>query len=130
MTEPIGAIRMSLEEIIVGPTNPDRPFTGQPHTHHGERGKTEVKGIRFRDLADCLAKAWIDAAGHTIGDESRREDLRNRAVNGTLNYNDLYSLECGDIDPIALIQSMVCQVEKAMGIYPNVPSLRFRNDND
>ncbi len=37
-----------------------------------------------------------------------------------MNYNDLYSLNCGDVDPIALIQNVTCQVEKMMGIYPNV----------
>ena len=31
-------------------TDPARPFTGQPHTENGERGKTEIKGIRFRDF--------------------------------------------------------------------------------
>ena len=103
-------------------TDPDRPFTGQPHTGGGERGKTEVKGIRFRDLADCVAKAWIDAAGHTV-EEELCDELRKRADDGTLNYNDLYTLQCGDIDPIALIQSVGCRVEKAMGIFPNVPKL-------
>ncbi len=43
-----------LADIIQGlfddTTDPDRPFTGQSHTSKGERGKTEVKSIRFRDL--------------------------------------------------------------------------------
>ena len=105
-------------------TDPDRPFTGQPHTDNGERGKTEVTGIRFRDLADCVVKAWIDAAGHTIEDESLRDEMYRRSDDGTLNYNDVYNIECGDIDPVALVQNVCCRVEKAMGIYPNVPSLR------
>ncbi len=102
-------------------TDPERPFTGQPHTVNGERGMTEVKGIRFRDLADCIVKAWIDAAGHTIQDETLRDELCRRSDDGTLNYNDVYKLECGDVDPLALMQNVCCRVEKAMGIYPNVP---------
>lgn len=117
-----------LRDIISGltdfTTDPDRPFNGQPHTDQGERGKTEIKGIRYRDLADAVCKAWIDAAGHTIEDEQLRDELRQRADDGTLNYNDLYELECGDVDPVALIQSVCCRVEKLMGIYPNVPRLR------
>lgn len=113
----LGDIIVSLSDHT---TDPNRPFTGQPHTDQGERGKTEVKGIIFRDLADAICKAWIDAAVHTIEDEKLQDELRERANDGTLNYNDLYKLECGDIDPIALIQNVCCRVEKAMGIYPNI----------
>lgn len=101
-------------------TDPDRPFTGQPHTDNGERGKTEVRGIRFRDLADCVIKALIDSASHTIEDKLLRDELVRRADDGTLNYNDVYKLRCGDVDPIALSQNITCRVEKAMGIFPNI----------
>lgn len=121
-----------LEDLLIAvtdhTTDPDRPFTGQPHTVNGQRGKTEVKGIRFRDLADCVVKAWIDAAVHTIEDESLGDELRQRANDGTLNYNDIYQLECGDIDPLALMQNVCCRVEKAMGIFPNVPKLDCDNE--
>ena len=117
-----------LPDILAGltdfTTDPERPFNGQRHTSQGERGKTEVRGIRYRDLSDAVCKAWIDAAGHTIEDEQLRDELRQRADDGTLNYNDLYELECGDVDPVALILSVCCRVEKLMGIYPNVPRLR------
>ncbi len=104
-------------------TDPDRPFTGQPHTDNGERGKTEIKGIRFRDLSNCIIQAWIDAASHTIEDGALQEELRNRSEDGTLNYNDVYHIECGDVDPLALMQCITVRVEKMMGIYPNVPKL-------
>lgn len=117
-----------LPDIISSLTNfttdPERPFNGQRHTSQGERGKTEVRGIRYRDLSDAVCKAWIDAAGHTILDEGLQDELRQRADDGTLNYNDLYELECGDVDPVALIQNVCVRVEKLMGIYPNVPRLR------
>lgn len=102
---------MSLSDYT---TDPDRPFTGQPHTDHGERGKTEVKGIRFRDLADCVVKAFVDSI------PGLSDELYRRADDGTLNYNDLYDLDTSEMDPLALIQNISCRVEKAMGIYPNI----------
>ncbi len=111
-------IESGLGEIVMGSsdhtTDPDRPFTGQPHTENGIRGKTEVKGLRFRDVADCVVKAWIDSAGAT-------DELRRRADDGTLNYNDVYEIECGDVDPLALMQNVMVRIEKAMGIFPNIP---------
>lgn len=95
-------------------TDPSRPFTGQKHTCQGERGRAEVRGIRFRDLADCVVKAFIDSTPE-VSDE-----LRERADDGTLNYNDLYTLDSSEMDPIALIQNISCRVEKAMKIYPNI----------
>ena len=110
----LGDIIMNLNDHT---TDPDRPFTGQSHTCHGERGKTEVKGIRFRDLADCVVKAFVDSTPG-ISDE-----LRQRSNDGTLNYNDLYELDLLEMGPIALIQNINCRVEKAMGIYPNIPKV-------
>lgn len=116
-----------LGDIIMGlsdhTTDPNRPFTGQPHTVNGIRGKAEVRGIRFRDLADCVMKAWIDAASHTIEDEAKKEELRRRTEDGTLNYNDVYEIQCGEVDPVALMQNVICRVEKAMRIFPNTPRL-------
>src|SRR3954463_8298631 len=40
----------------------DRPYNGQPWTDQGERGKTEVKGITMRDVADCLVRAMLLSA--------------------------------------------------------------------
>lgn len=115
----------SLEELINGmhdeTTDSVRPFAGQPHTNFGERGKTEIRGLRFRDLCDCVAKALVDAAGHTVAEEE--DELRRRAEDGTLNYNDLFKLDTGGMDPVALIQCIGCRVEKFMGIFPNVPGL-------
>lgn len=122
---------MDLGDIITGLsdhlTDPSRPFTGQPHTDNGERGKTEVKGIRFRDLADCIVRAFIDAAGFTIEDEELRDALYRRAEDGTLNYNDVYLLDLSQMDPLALLKNTCCRVEKVMGIFPNVPKLNCDN---
>lgn len=110
-----------LEAMSDHTTDPDRPFMGQPHTDQGERGKTEIKGIRFRDLADCIVRAFIDAAGFTL---ENADEMYRRADDGTLNYNDLYQLDLGKMDPLALCENVSCRVEKAMGIYPNLPQRR------
>jgi len=93
--------------------DPGRPFNGQPHTYQGERGKTLVVGLRFRDVCDCFVIGWLQAAG--------RSQL---AESGNATYNDVY--ECGeDIDPIAVMQNMSVEMEKRMGIYPNVDRLTY-----
>lgn len=112
------SLHETLARMTDNTTDPARPFTGQPHTDQGQRGKTEVKGIRFRDLADCAARAFVDASGME-GEEG--EEMRQRRDDGTLNYNDVYNIPLDDIDPLAFIQNLCCQVEKAMGIWPNVP---------
>lgn len=121
----LGAIIDGLTDELI---DPDRPFTGQPHTDAGERGKTEVKGIRFRDLADCIVQAFVDAASLDCEDERVGEELRKRAEDGTLNYNDVYKLDLSKMDPLALMQNVCCRVEMRMGIYPNVPGLETSND--
>lgn len=94
--------------------DPERPFDGQPHTDQGERGKTEVKGVRFRDLADCFVLGFLEATGSY-----------ELAQSGTASYNDMYESHENDpdFDPMAVIQNMLCHVERRMGIYPNVPKL-------
>jgi hypothetical protein len=126
-TQNLGNIIASMTDHT---TDPNRPFTGQPHTCHGERGKTEVKGLRFRDLADCIAKAFVSSAGLDLSDEELREELYRRAEDGTLNYNDLYKLDLSQMDPIAMIQNVGCRVEKLMGIFPNVPKLSFTVEDE
>lgn len=108
-----------IESMSDHTTNPERPFTGQSHTEQGERGKTEVCGIRFRDLADCIVQAFIDAAGFSIKNKQLRDELYRRTGDGTLNYNDLYKLDLSQMDPLALITNTMCRVEERMGIYPN-----------
>ena len=101
----------------------NRPYDGQPHTDNGLRGKTKIKGITFRDLRDCYIKACFLSAGHT------NPELYERVENGGWLTNDIYKINFSEIDPIAIAQNMSCEVEKLMGIYPNVPSLRV-NDNE
>lgn len=79
----------------------ERPYLGQPQTDHGERGKTEVKGLTMRDVGDCIARGFAESL--TEGDE-------------------------WDFDEHAMIQNATCNVEKMMGIYPNIPPLIFDDE--
>ena len=84
----------------------ERPYSGQPQTDTGERGKTELKGITMRDVRDCFIIAAFEAAGV---EESKR--------------GSIYELDLNDLDPLAWEQNLACHLERRMGIYPNVPEL-------
>lgn len=107
----------------------DRPYNGQPHTGKGIRGATEIKGITFRDLRDCFIRAFIRSHDYCEGGSitpiqpnAALSDEANKGENAALCENDVYNLK-GGIDPIAVAQNLACEVEKIMGIYPNVPEL-------
>lgn len=87
----------------------NRPYDGQSHTDGGERGKQEVHGVTMRDVCDCIVLAFLSCAGM---------DRENPI------HDDLYSIpDLNELDPGAVIQNAVCNIEKMMGIYPNVPGL-------
>jgi hypothetical protein len=92
----------------------ERPYDGQPHTDTGARGRTMVRGITFRDLRDCFMRACFLASG--LG-----EDEWPRSV---------YDLPWDHMDIIAVQQNMACEVERLMGIFPNVESLRDLDGNE
>jgi hypothetical protein len=81
----------------------ERPYNGQPHTDHGERGKQLVHGVTMRDIADCIARGMRQAC--------RNEDELNSCP---------FSVEAG-------IQNTMCNVEIMMGIFPNIPKLNDSN---
>ena len=88
----------------------ERPYNGQPHTDHGERGKTLVDGLTMRDVMDCFVMGVLAADGRS-----------DEVDAGVWRYGDVYNV--GDIDLIAAAQNMSCYIEKMMGIYPNVPKI-------
>ncbi len=96
----------------------DRPYTGQPQTDTGERGKTEVRGVTFRDLRDCYIRAFFLASSH-INSEKYEEACQGEFAH--LCENDLYGWDLNEIDPMAVFQNFSCEIEQLMGIYPNVP---------
>jgi len=104
----------------------DRPYDGQPHTSTGKRGATEIKGITFRDLRDCFIRAvLLSTGGQTIDGVNMLpfyEEAR-KGENAVLCENDLYGFNLDKLDPIAVCQNLCCEIEKIMGIFPNVPDL-------
>ncbi len=72
-----------------------RPYRGQSHTDHGERGKEVVSGLTMRDIGDCIARGFAQA-----------QDPDGKSE---------------DFDWTAVIQNSMCNVEKMMGIFPNLP---------
>ena len=91
-----------------------RPYDGQSHTDGGLRGQQQVHGVTMRDIADCVVLAFLSCAGI-----ERKCPIRD----------DLYSIkDMNELDPGAVIQNAVCNIEKMMGIYPNVPDMKDNND--
>lgn len=109
----------------------DRPYDGQPHTSTGVRGSTEIRGITFRDLRDCFIRAFIkshSAYSRSLEVIEPNMTLCREADKGEhafISENDVYRL-VGDIDPIAVAQNLACEVEKMMGIFPNVDQLTIK----
>ena len=89
-----------------------RPYNGQPWTDLGERGKTEIKGITFRDLRDCFMRACYDSS--SLPPEQWPKSI--------------HELDWDNIDPIAIEQNLSCWVERYMGIFPNIPKMDGKED--
>jgi len=84
----------------------DRPYDGQAHTDAGGRGKTLVESLTMRDIADCMVRGFLDAAGI-----HRKNPI----------LDDLYTIpDLDDLDPGAIIQNATCWIERYMGIFPNL----------
>ena len=96
-----------------------RPYDGQPHTDLGERGKQEVHGITMRDLRDCFIRAVALSSGPgPLYEEACRGESAH------ISENDLYGVNWSEMDIIAVQKNLTCEVEKLMGIFPNVPQLK------
>lgn len=101
----------------------NRPYDGQPHTDTGIRGKQEIRGITMRDAVDCLIRAMVVC---TDPDSEVGKDLRRKQGDGSLIWDNIYEADLSQIDPIAVSQNLTCEIEKLMGIFPNVLSLSDR----
>lgn len=121
LPEPLKTIADAIYAADDHTTDPSRPFDGQPHTDQGERGKTLVTGLTFRDVCDCYVLGFLMATG-----------CSSLAESGTATYNDVYVAAKQDpgFDPLAVMQNMACEMEKRMGIYPNVPRPTYEGSDD
>lgn len=79
----------------------NRAYKGQTHTTSGLRGKTEVKGITMRDIRDCYIKALYESSDKPWP-------------------RTIYGLDFNAMDPMAVAQNLTVNIEKMMGIYPNI----------
>ena len=87
----------------------DRPYDGQDYTDNGIRGKTLVEGLTMRDVADCIVKGFLEAGG---------------VVRDCPIWEDLYEMDMDSVDPLEGIQNGMCNIEKMMGIFPNISDER------
>ena len=104
----------------------DRPYNGQPQTFTGIRGATGIRGVTFRDLRDCFVRAVLLSTGAEVVDGVDMRPLYDEADKGeaaALCENDLYGFSLDKLDPVVILQNLCCEVEKAMGTFPNVPKL-------
>lgn len=114
---------------IAGPKDMtrNRPYTGQHHTSTGERGRQLITGLTKRDLYDCMIRGYVlshsSFKGATLEPEPSNFELISEAKKGEyaqLNSNDMFTM-VGGVDPLAVIQNTLCEVEKMMGVFPNIP---------
>ena len=95
-----------------------RSYDGQPHTSYGDRGKQVLSGITMRDIQDCFVMAYLQAT-------KRSDVVESGEWREYMVYDEVFEDDGRpyDLDPIAIAQNMTCNIEKMMGIYPNVPGL-------
>ncbi len=100
----------------------NRPYSGQPQTSTGKRGATEIKGIAFRDLRDAYIRAVFQCAHDQMPHLYEEAQKGEQAL---ISENDLYKLDWNALDPMAIQQNLSCEIERLMGIYPNVDPLMY-----
>lgn len=126
----------------------ERPYNGQDWTDDGERGKTEVKGLTFRDIKDCLVKAILSCSAsdkyfdefskcwdfsecknehdtpkpteYLLSKQSDPDYICTKVNTGNWRYHDIYLVNWSNISPGALCKNLCTEIEKMMGIYPNI----------
>ena len=100
----------------------DRPYNGQPQTISGERGAAEIRGVTLRDMRDCFIRAVL-LSSHGISPAGLYDEA-TKGEAAAICENDLYGWDLNKLDPMAVAQNLACEIEKLMGIYPNVPALK------
>lgn len=105
----------------------NRPYNGQPHTVYGERGKQLVEGLNMRDICDCYVRGFLLSASHLVPEKYNEADKGEEA---NLTTNDLFGFDLNHVDPVAIMQNMMCSIEKMMKIYPNIPKLEASDEKE
>ncbi len=92
------------------PLDRNRPYQCQQPRRH----QVLVEGLTMRDVADCFARGILLCTGID------QPELYDKVMDGTCCHDDLYKVDFEKIDPVAALQNAGCEIEKMMGIYPNV----------
>ena len=85
-----------------------------------ERHQVEVKGLTIADISECFYLAIMDSAD----DDIAREAIKKYKETNKIDPSFVYKLDWEHIDIIAVEQNLNCWIEKKMGIYPNIESLK------
>ena len=104
-----------------------RPYSGQQHTDAGARGEQLVHGLTMRDVRDCFIRAFIMSHDYDIEDNKPYIREAKKGVKGCLAADDVFNMK-GDIDPMAVGQNLTCEIERVMGIFPNIDTQKCRSD--
>lgn len=123
----------------------NRPYNGQPWTDDGERGKTEVKGLTMRDIKDCIIKGFLEAGAEDdylnkdfekcwdystdppkptpflLEMQAQGKYVSTKVATGNWRPQDTLNLPLDKMDPLAIAQCIGTEIEKMMGIFPNIP---------
>jgi len=97
----------------------NRLYAGQGHTLNGERGHMPIAGLTVRDLCDCAELALLETLGGDPADWP----------------SDTVDLPVGGLDPQAFRSSLMCWIERYLGIFPNLDvkipdSLKLRFEDE
>ena len=136
----------------------NRPYDGQSWTDDGVRGQTQVQGLTMRDVVDCFVQAVLHSATtptylqnfHRCWDISTDEQgkpvqkptpfllerindpdyIAAKADLGIWINDDLFRVQQKDVLFMAVAQNLVCQLEKMMGIFPNIDLNPLLNEDE
>jgi hypothetical protein len=124
----------------------DRPYNGQSHTYEGDRGKQLVSGLTIRDIKDCFViallqsicpsekylnpeefiKCWDFSVNppiptqYLLDKQSDPDYISTKVDSGNWRGVDVYKVDLSKVDPLAISQNLACNIEKMMGIFPNI----------
>ena len=126
----------------------ERPYNGQEHTDDGIRGKQLVEGLTMRDIKDCLIKAMLISSASDkylevdtfmkcwdfttepstptqflLDHQDEPDFISNKVKIGSWRPQDVFKINWDNIDPLAIAQNLTCEIERMMGIFPNISKL-------
>ncbi len=128
MTTPDDELKTEFKD---GSHRRDRPFdVTNPNSESGTRNYVYLgQGITIRDLSDALVRA-IAASQTNISkhDPKEHDDIRERLRNeaglgedAVIPRRELRYIKTEDLCLTVIINQFECEIEKLLGIYPNIP---------